>query len=532
MRFLQQLDRFSEMLAAQFEKRKLWLLCGFSILYLLGTCLLVSRKLMGNDELYTFYISRLPSLSDVWSALMTGGETIPPFFYILTRTSVALFGASNISIRLPEVLGFWVMCLCLFKFVSRRSSALYGFVALLFPLVSGAYRYAYEARPYGLVLGFSGLAILCWQSATIGVHRKLSLIGLALSLAGALSNHYYAVLVFFPLVLGEIVRSFSRQRLDLPVWGAIAAAAMVPLLIFLPLIQEARTHSASFYSHPHLNIVYSSYRSLLVPSILPLVAVLVLSVVYLRALPIKLKQESHEMPLFHELTVAFGFTLIPVLAFILAKFVTDALIDRYAIPAVLGFSILLAFAAAYSLIGGRKIISIALVIFFCSWYAMLVKKELGGLSTLIQAQNESIKILQSEGEVNLPIVASEPHIFMQLAHYAPQNITSRLVYLADPEASLRYLGHSSVDQGMLDLIKPWFHLRVEDYHLYTTSNRRFLVYGSFNFLNWLVSKLKADNMRIEFESQQGDNFLLLVSPNEQFEGSSHVIEPKTTAIKR
>ncbi len=115
------------------------------------------------------------------------------------------------------MLGFWVMCLCLFLFVSRRS-ALYGFVAMLFPLVTGAYYYAYEARPYGIVLGFS---LVCWQSAVAGYHRRLSL--LSVESCGALSNHYYALFAA-PSGFGRAVRSLSLRRLDLPVWAALGLA--------------------------------------------------------------------------------------------------------------------------------------------------------------------------------------------------------------------------------------------------------------------------------------------------------------------
>src|SRR4029450_5632279 len=158
IRFLEKLDNCAEMLTEQLEKRKLCFLSGFSILYLLLTCLIASRRLMWNDEFFTYYIAVLPHISDIWSALLSGGEQCPPFVHLITRASVTLFGVNHISIRLPEVLGFWVMSLCLFQFVSKRSSALYGSVAMLFPLVTAAYHYATEARPYGLVLGFSGLA--------------------------------------------------------------------------------------------------------------------------------------------------------------------------------------------------------------------------------------------------------------------------------------------------------------------------------------------------------------------------------------
>jgi hypothetical protein len=528
MRLLQQLDRAAEVFQDQCEKRKLWLLIGFSIMYWGGTCVLASRKLMWNDEFFTFYISRLPSVADIWSALLTGADQIPPFFHIVTHASFSLFGVHHLSIRLPEMLGFWVMSLCLFQFVSKRSSALYGLAAMLFPLVTVAYYYAYEARPYGLVLGFGGLSLLCWQSAAEGNYRKLSLIGLAVSLAAAVSSHYYAVLLFFPLALGEVARSLSRRRLDLPIWIAFALA-LTPLLLFLPLIERANTYAATFWGKPHWGAIPGFYYFLLIPALLPLVATLILSAVDSTTHPIGSSgrnQGSRPTPLFHEIAAAFGFVVIPVVAVILAKLVTDAFTSRYALPSVIGFSILLAFSA-YRLLDGRAIVGVALVLFYCSWFTALEVKYFQYENASVLSQIKTYDLLRSESENSLPIVVSDAHTFMILTYYAPRDIASRVIYLADPEMSLRHLGHTTVDQGILDL-KPWFRLKVEEYGPYVASQQRFLVYGkigNFNGLlseltaanvriSWLLSELIAANMQIELKGQNGNSLLFLVSRKE------------------
>ncbi len=513
-RFLQQLDHIAEALRDQCERRKLLLLCGFSVLYLVSTCLVASQKPMWNDELFTFYISRLPSVSDIWSALLTGADQIPPFFHIITRASFSLFGVNHLSIRLPEVLGFWVMSLCLFYFVSKRSSALYGFVAMLFPLVTAAYNYAYEARPYGLILGFSGFSLLCWRSAAEGHYRKISLIGLALSLAAAVSSHYYAVLLLFPLAVGEVVRSLSRRRLDLSIWVAFGAA-MTPLLLFLPLIEQAKTYTANFWAQPHWRSIPEFYYFLLTPALLPLVAMLILSAVYSTTYPINpgsQEQEFRPTPPLHEIAAAFGFIAIPVVAVISTKLVTGAFTYRYALPSVIGFSILFAFAA-YRLLNGRAVMGAALLLSSCGGFMVLEIRNFQDTTVVSLEQAKTYNFLLSEDESSLPIVASDLHTFMMLAHYAPQDITSRLVYLADPEASLRYLGHTTVDQGILDL-RPWFRLEIKEYGPYVASQRQFLVYGNIGFLNWLLYKLTADNMRIELKGRNEDNLLFLVSRKE------------------
>ncbi len=246
MRFLIRHLQTAESFARRVEKSRFLLITGFTILYLVSTYVLVARRLLWNDELYTYYVARLPSMTDVWGALMAGGEQLPPFFYVITRASTALLGFNNFGLRLPEIFGFWVMCLCLFVFVARRASNVYGLLAAIFPLLTNAYYYAYEARPYGLILGFGALALLCWQSATINYWRRLSIVCLTLSLAAALSTHYYGIFVIPALAFGETVRTVIRRRLDAPVWAAFCLA-VAPLVLHLPLIRQARAYSGGFW---------------------------------------------------------------------------------------------------------------------------------------------------------------------------------------------------------------------------------------------------------------------------------------------
>ena len=47
-------------------------------------------------------------------------------------------------IRVPAILGFWLMGLGLFVFVTRRTSPLIGALALLFPLAAPTQHYAVQ----------------------------------------------------------------------------------------------------------------------------------------------------------------------------------------------------------------------------------------------------------------------------------------------------------------------------------------------------------------------------------------------------
>ena len=139
-------ERLINALLEGIERHKLLLISIFSAFYFAGFCLIASEKVMWNDELFTFYIARLPHFSDVWKALLTGAEQTPPFFYVLTRASLAAFGHNTVAIRLPEILGVFAACCCLYLVVARRSSVAAGaadrVAAGILPGVLGAARVA------------------------------------------------------------------------------------------------------------------------------------------------------------------------------------------------------------------------------------------------------------------------------------------------------------------------------------------------------------------------------------------------------
>ncbi|MCI0336972.1 MAG: glycosyltransferase family 39 protein [Acidobacteria bacterium] len=517
---LLRLNGFAEAIVDRFEKWKTWFLAGFSIMYLSVTCILASRKLLWNDELYTYYISRLPSLTDVWAALSTGAEQIPPLFYVITRASLALFGTNNLTIRLPEVIGFWVMSLCLFRFVSKRSPAFFGFLAMLFPLFTNAYNYAYEARPYGLVLGFSGLAMLSWQSATERVNRQISLIGLALSLAAAVSCHYYAVLIFIPLALAEAVRSYYLRRLDFPIWAALMLGA-TPLLGFLTLLQRAMVYSSAFWSKTQWMSIPEFYYVLLAPAVLPLTILLALSSIFPATINTLRQNDKYPPhPYLHEMAAALGLMAIPIIAVTLSMVITGAFTDRYALQAVIGVSIVVAYGVR-QLLGNRPVVAAILMLFLCVSFLSLGIKSFTKIGEARKAQTQTVDFLRSVGTSDLPIAVTDQHEFINLAHNAPPDIASRLVYLADPGKALYYLGHNSVEKGVVDLLKPWFHLPIEEYDRYIASRKEFLVYGSAShFLNWMLSDLTGNRRLIELKGRNGDSLLFLVSHDSRPENTT------------
>ena len=117
------------------------------------------------------------------------------------RATTFLLGRGPLALRLPSIAGFALMLFCLYRIAQRRIGTATAWVAVLFPFTTRGYWYAVEARPYGLMMGFSALALWCWQVATAEQARRYALLGLTLSLAAAISTHFYTALVFLALAL-------------------------------------------------------------------------------------------------------------------------------------------------------------------------------------------------------------------------------------------------------------------------------------------------------------------------------------------
>jgi 4-amino-4-deoxy-L-arabinose transferase-like glycosyltransferase len=442
-------------------------------------------------------------------------EQLPPTFHILARLCVKLFGVNPWALRLPEILGVGVMSLCLFIVVSRRSSAAYGLVAMLLPLVTHAFYYATEARPYGLVLGCAALSFLCWQSAADERRRVLSLVGLAVSLAAALASHYYAVFIFVPLAAGEIARTVVRRRLDPSMWLAFALATL-PLWAFLPLIQAGRRLGATFWARPRWFDTVTFYQSLLgltaSGGIFLFIGILVLLTTYALARSSIGAEPKHgatsRIPV-PEVVAALGYLAIPALGVLLAKVATGAFTDRYALAAVVGLALIIPWGA-YLILDGRATLGIALAAVLFFWFvakdgiepAMTQRRELATLQ-------DTLAFLRRAAPDDAPLVIASPHIFFQLSYYAPPPLASRLVYLTDTAASMRYFKTDTVELGLQEF-RRWAPMSVEDYRSYVRAHPRFLLYGDTGAWVWLLPELMATGARLQLVAVKGSLRLFLV----------------------
>jgi hypothetical protein len=473
------------------------------------TLVLAHRKPLWNDELFTYYISRL-SIGDMWSTLSTGVEQTPLTFYVVTRASLDVLGDGGIAMRLPELLGFLLMSVCVFLFVERRSSPLYGLVAVIFPIATIAYGYAYEARAYGLVLGFSAAALLCWQvAAEAGPHRRLAALGTALSLAAAVASHYYAVLILVPLVVGETTRSIISRRIDWLVLGSFGGA-LVPLLAFSPLIADAKDYSTSFWAQPTWHAAVRFYPDSLMDRPLGVVlagfAAIVMFVVW-RSWSAR-RHAGLSLPPSHELAALVTLILLPFFGVALGKLVTGAYTERYVLSAIVGIAILIALAAWWT-DAGVPTLGLSLLVVFTVFAGARIGERNGDATVDADEQAQALAFLDRHRGAGEPIAVASPHDFFELSHRVARDGGPRLIYLADPALARKYLETDAVELGVTGM-KDIAPLRVEPYRRFVASHSRVVVYGRYRAWDWLTSELKASGAHTRVLARNTENGAPLV----------------------
>lgn len=476
------------------------LLILFSLFYFWDTCLRASGKYFWYDELFTLYICRLPTFSATWQAVLHGADFNPPLLYAFTRISNAIFGEGPIGTRVPEMIGFWVFSLCLFRYVSRRFGLLAGFAAMLFPLVTTAYSYAYEARPHAIVLGFCGLAIVFWQMMQEQPQKKRWLFAFSLSLAGAFLSHCYAVLLLVPFVIAEAYSTVRLKYLRWRRWAAMAVPLLASAVFLVPLLQSYRIVVAST-SFAHLtrarwNQFPKFYVTLLAPSFLtemakwhqsPKIYLALLSPAFLiAAICVVLGTlfavnrggwGLEQKPGSSDFALALGFLALPLFGVMLAKIIQGPFIPRYFLSAVIGLCLFLGFAVRNDRskwVGSA--LALVLVLSVGRSFAQPMTTRPGG------PLNGHRLLGTQEALQPLPIVVPNAFEFMYLTYYDPA-LNPRLYYVLDQSHDTAYWQlESSADTYFreIHLLRELCHLdfnREETVSEFIKSNPKFLVYG-------------------------------------------------------
>ena len=473
------------------------------------------------DELFTFYISRLPDLGQVFRALPADGN--PPLNYLLVRGSLRLLGETSFAIRLPSLLAFTAAVLAVFCFVRRRSGPVFALFGMLSLATCGNAAYGSEARPYALLLGFTGLTLLSWQAATSENRpRVTSLIGLAAGIAGAISSHHYGLIyVGVPLVLGEAVRLFERRRFDLPLYcaGAVGLCMLAATLPFAfatrQILLDYVKESVSFWAKPTIWNVRSYWNMVvywLPPAFLALLWLTQSSAAY-DAKSTPSSSQARPFPA-HEAAAAVGLAMLVPIMIVFTWLTTGCYISRYAIGAAMGIAILVGLVTPFLGRSRRHVTGVAAlcVLLLGAWlFAPLAST--GARAMFQRAKPAPSGSLEATTVLDAapgrePIVVASALSYARMWWYASPRLRERLHYLAD----LPFAVHQPdfVPELALVVNREIVPSKVDDYREFLAEHRRFFLYCSGSpRLEWVKERLQAEKWTLRLLRSRGAKTLYI-----------------------
>lgn len=431
-----------------------------------------SVKPFWHDEIYTILEADLP-VATLWRALHDGIDLQPPLNVILTRGIHLIAGAGPIATRLPAIGGFLLAAIFTFIIVRRRTNDLIATAAVLFLCTTPAWGYAVEARGYGLTFGAFAIAMFAWTEAAAGRHARRNWILLALSLTAGVWGHYYFVLAFLPIGLGEIARQVRLKRLIPVAWLAIAAAMLLTAPLW-PIALAASGQSTTFWAVATWN-VSGAYRHV-AGSVFSYGAVLVILGV-LAGVEIARRLRAREWPRAitgHEIAAGVGCLAIPLAAILLGHWINVFYVGYITFAAV-GFAIVLP-VVAWALLPGNTIRDLLLAGAMVVAMFPVVNRTLTDRGFVPASAGEYPMVVDwlRGGE---PLIFNGGGSYLELWYSLPRDARPRFIHLADPQGARRDSGgFDTVELGYLALSR-WTDLPVVPLIEYVAAHPRFWLYS-------------------------------------------------------
>ena len=302
------------------------LLAGF---YVVSSLYISAQRLLWFDEIFTAIISRLPDVRTIWRALSESADATPPLFFLITRVFDKVFRHGDLGMRVPSAIALGTGLLVTFDVARRLTDALYGLIAMSLLTTSFVTYYGYEARPYALLFMLVPMALWLWvvtkdeSKAAATAFGFLFLIGVPI--------HYYFFLCLVPFGILAV----ARKRFFHPKVVAGAVAVIFSLALLYPQIASSHAAVQSFgtWNQQSLSRLQSVYGEFFPDAFVPLVLIAVGVAVFGGS------REHMAAPISSGERVCWLFLAVPLVAYIVARLVTNSFYNRYLIGAVPGIAV-------------------------------------------------------------------------------------------------------------------------------------------------------------------------------------------------
>jgi hypothetical protein len=467
------------------------------------------------DEALTWHIARLPNVAAIMATLYDGADQNLPLTFFSVRAAHALFGYSEWSTRVPAMLGFWVLLLCLFIFLRRRLPLSCAIAGTLFPFTTFAGPYAYEARGYALLLGAAGLALAAWQSATENEARRIALPLISIGFAVALSSHYTGALLSIPFGAGEIVRDYQRRKIDWPIW--IAFLAPSPLVLFYPkLMAPALTWDVGLQS-PTLSSLsiflaetfYTAIAPLVVASGAGLLAYAMLSLRRGSAATGASPAKNAAGLCTYEIAAMAGFMAAPLLFFAAGLGSHHfSFTIRYGLICVIGGSALFAALLAwYTRVQPRA--ATAFVLALAAFLVFTRGREAWNtrIAPATQFRRDDALLLSALSE-GLPVVVVHWNDMIVADFYLPPAMMENAYYVRDRKHEREYKVQLQANEVTFRAVRhlPW-HGHYEEWSNFRREHPRFLVHAREEYSQWLFDLLSREGWLVTLRNRANSEML-------------------------
>lgn len=449
-------------------------------------------KLLWFDEQLGLAAAMVPRVGDIPTALALPVDLNPPLHHLFMRLSIGLLGYSPMAARLPSLLAMLVFLLCLFIFVSRRLRPAYGILAVLLVMCVPVTQFAWEARPYALLLGFTGIALVSYQSR-IGGKGTVPLAALLACCSGLVLSHYYGLLIIGAFAAGEIVRTLQRKKFDWPLGAGLVAIPCATLLLLGGLIRQQWAAMGPYRNGPRVSTLWDAYGLYAMDA--RLIWMGAAGVVLLLCLRSSAEEGSGgaEGPGFSgpEIAAAAFLLALPLMG-LLVSGVTGVFVPRYFVAAAAGYAILICYLAARV---HRRFAGITLVLSLTAaagmaWSVLHAVNHMNDPPGFSQ----QLDILEA---ARAPIVFEDPKAYLACREFAPE-FAMRFYYAADPELAFKVTktGFDDVVMRAMAKLQPVQAMRLDD--IARTSDTWILVPAQ-NY-GWLSKCLVRMGNSVEWET--------------------------------
>ena len=488
--------------ACRLERRPGLFVAFLAVIYVILIWPSVGRHLWF-DELHTFYMAQAPSLQEFIAEYRTL-DLNPPLSFLIVRGSIEVFGPTEFGARFPSILGYFIGSLALFVFVRRRVGSWWAAAGVGLFWCNPYFYLTTEARPYSVLLGFFGLALVSWDRvanyAAVGLERKRALAGVGIGITGMLLTHAYAPLWVMPFWAAELVRSWRTRRIDWPLW-ALLIVPMAACLTYLPLIRSVDGAVVPTGGQGSIAKPFWYYVAIFL-GVCPALVVATFFAFGIAAWRNRgATSISASEPISPagfqpaELTFLVAALLPPELMNLVSMYTHGPFYGRHAFLTVLTVNLLVVLFIAYESRANRLSgMAVALVIVGFSVY-FLWHMDMNSVAPDLKLPLLGKDLNQVHPE--LPLVANSVLTYLEMDHYENPAVLARLYYVVDPESSIKYT-HSNLTEGAF-VLKQHFPIRANasTYADFATTHRHFMVFGDINLQRgWLLLKLKAEGAQV------------------------------------